>query len=211
MEKMKLFPRFVGSVFDKLFILFLFVIIGLAISPYGFPANMGQFMGGIFGSAPSAFLYIDSMEAPRSFLEPSPVSYEQIDSWVIHVFTIINVLYYFIFEWLAGASAGKLTLGGRLMSEPSKVSWVDCLFRALALGFLMYIFAQLRYALDVSYTIVIPLFFLVVDLPVFFCGRSLIDIITGTYYVRWSMTEGTLAYDSGTEAKAGQDKKSQPE
>ena len=61
-KKMSLLSRFVGSIIDKIFILIIFVVGFIAISPYGAPGKMGTYIG-LRNTPLDLYEYIDKSAA----------------------------------------------------------------------------------------------------------------------------------------------------
>ena len=91
---------------------------------------------------------------------------------------------YFLFESIISASPGKRMLGGVLLDNgDEKIDFSKALIRGLCGGALMAgTYYILHLAGMLSNTVVVVIFFLVMDLPVLFTKRSLLDICTGTTY-----------------------------
>ena len=77
-------------------------------------------------------------------------------------------------------------LGGVLLdSSDDRIGFGKALIRAICGGALMALSVYLfRFGMLMSYYVVIIVFFLIIDIPVLFSKRSLIDILTGTKYAK---------------------------
>ena len=77
-------------------------------------------------------------------------------------------------------------LGGVLLdSADDKIGFGKALLRAICGGVLMSgVYFLFHFLMGLSNYVVIFVFFLLLDLPVFFTKRSLIDICTGTTYAK---------------------------
>ena len=75
-------------------------------------------------------------------------------------------------------------MGGRCVDIfDNKVGMILSFYRAIVLGIFIFIAIQFRAFLTIiSYTTTIIIYFFIIDIPVLFRKRSLIDIVTGTYY-----------------------------
>jgi hypothetical protein len=202
-KKMSLFGRFVGSIIDKLLILIIFVVGSIAVSPYGAAGRLGTYMG-LMNSSPNNYEYIDRAAMNRYGTYTDGVSqyYQdreklanepphigstiELDMSITFSFIILNLLYYFLFESILSASLGKRMLGGVLLdSADDKIGFGKALLRAICGGVLMFgVYLLFHLQMGLSNYVVICVFFLLLDLPVFFTKRSLIDICSGTTYAK---------------------------
>lgn len=173
---MNIFERFFGSLLDKIFIMFLFVIIMFVLFQYSCLKYCGTFCG-LLNVSPSHY---DVIERFRN----DPISLLQIDITVVTVFGIVNLIYYYICELRLHASLGKYLLGGICFTdEDNVISNSEAAKRTLYLGLFMFAAVFIRQYIDVTYNFVIVVFFIVMDVPIFFGGDSLLDIITNTEYL----------------------------
>ena len=110
----------------------------------------------------------------------------ELDKTMTFYFIILNLLYYTLFESLLSASLGKRITGGVLLDRAEdKIGFGNVLQRALFGGILMFSLVYLiHFGMLLSNQAVIIVFFLLMDLPVFFTKRSLLDIVTGTQYAK---------------------------
>lgn len=200
-KKMPLLSRFVGSIIDKIFILIIFVAGFTAISPYGAPGKLGRYSG-LLSVPVSNYEYIDkaAMNSYGTYYEGVSQYYQdrellandqphigstlELDMSITFTFIFINLLFYIFFESILSASPGKRMLGGLILdSADDKIGFVKALIRGLCGGALMagtYFLLHLQGGL--TNTVVVIVFFLLLDLPVLFTKRSLLDICTGTSY-----------------------------
>lgn len=200
-EAMPLFRRFVGSMIDKMFILVAFVLIFIAIDPYGSAGKLGTYRG-MMNASPVNYEYIDRAAMNRydtyknsirqyhqdevPIDRPHIGSMLELDLSITFSFIFLNLLYYILFEAIISASLGKRMLGGLLLdSSNAQIGLGKVLLRALCGGALMSIIVFLfRFVMLLNCYIVIVVFFLILDIPVLFLNRSLIDIVTGTNYAK---------------------------
>lgn len=202
-KKMPLLSRFVGSIIDKVLILVIFVVGFTAISPYGAPGKMGLYTG-LLNASPNTYEFIDRaqmnsygtyhegvskayQDLERLKTEPPHIgSTKELDMNVTYSFILLNLIYYILFESLLSASPGKRLFRGVLLdSYNEKIGYSKALLRGFYGGILMVgIYYLLHFLIGLSNIIVIIIFFLLLDLPVFFTNKSLLDIITGTYYAK---------------------------
>ena len=202
-KKMPLFRRFVGSFIDKVLILVIFVIGSIIISPYGAPGRLGTY-NGLMNASPENYEYIDRaamnrygtysegvsqyyQDQERLANEPPHIgSTMELDLSITFSFILFNLLYYIIFESIISASPGKRMLGGVLLdSSDDRIGFGKALIRAICGGALMALSVYLfRFGMLMRYYVVIIVFFLIIDIPVLFSKRSLIDILTGTKYAK---------------------------
>lgn len=94
------------------------------------------------------------------------------------------MLYYFICEAKLKASLGKYIMGGRCADLFDNVIDRNTAFnRAIALGLFVFLVLQVKSVISImTYYDTIIFFFFVIDVSVIFRNRSLIDIVTKTYY-----------------------------
>ena len=202
-EKMPLLRRFIGSMIDKFLILALFIIVPITIDYYGAPSKLGKYMG-LLKASPRNYEYIDksSMSEHGTYKEGISQYYQdqerlaneaphigstmELDKTMTFYFIILNLLYYILFESLLSASLGKRITGGVLLDRAEdKIGFGNVLQRALFGGILMFSLVYLiHFGMLLSNQAVIIVFFLLMDLPVFFTKRSLLDIVTGTQYAK---------------------------
>lgn len=202
-KKMPLLSRFVGSIIDKIFILIIFVAGFTAISPYGAPGKMGTYIG-LRNTPLDLYEYIDKsqMNSYGTYYEGVSRGYQdlarlesdpphigstlELDMSITFTFIFINLLFYILFESILSASPGKRMLGGVILdSADDKIGFGKALIRGLCGGALMagtYFLLHLQGGL--TNTVVVIVFFLLLDLPVLFTKRSLLDLCTGTTYAK---------------------------
>lgn len=202
-KKMPLLTRFVGSIIDKIFILIIFVVGFTAISPYGAPRKMGTYIG-LRNTPLDLYEYIDKsqmnsygtyndgvsqyyQDMERLANDPPHIgSTLELDMSITFTFILLNLLFYIIFESILSASPGKRMLGGVILnSADDKISFGKALTRGLCGGALMagtYFLLHLQGGL--TNTVVVVVFFLLLDLPVLFTKKSLLDLCTGTTYAK---------------------------
>lgn len=206
-QKMPLFSRFMSSMVDKFLILVIFVSGFAIISPYGASGKLGKYMG-IRNTAPSTYEYIDRINMDRYQNGEYYVYYEDVDrdylekAWatedIPHIgaikeldmnitisFILLNLLYYTLFECLIAASPGKRMGRGKLVDgNQNRIGYGRVFLRALYSTILMlFCVFVLHFQLDLCNTIIVIIFFLIMDIPVLFTKRSLLDILTGTTYI----------------------------
>ena len=217
MKLMPLYRRLFGSIIDKLLIL-LFFLLGFAAVEGNKSIDRGFTYLSIANFAPSMYeyitlnsLYIIDFGYPVRY---SPRSEEELieryakydyvgmvksfDLTITTSFTILNILYYLLSELFLGASVGKYLMRGRavdyLLGE--RITSTDAFKRAIIGGLLMFLAVWLRFLFDVSYLIVIVLFFLIIDIPVFFKRRSLIDILSKVSYIDRQSVDYEVTFES---------------
>ena len=184
---MKIYLRIFGSLMDKIFILILFLLTFIAIYQYSAPTYLGTFWGGCLYEIPNTYKFTEAAGCEYSLKE--------IDITVVTVFSIVNFLYYFLFESTLKASLGKYICGGIACTEDEKtISVKDAFLRSLVLILFIVVAVTIRFSiLQVSYIFLILLFFCVLDLPILFKKKSLVDIATDTFYVsRKSLKEDKI-------------------
>ena len=172
---------------DKIFILILFLLTFIAIYQYSAPTYLGTFWGGCLYEIPNTYKFTEAAGCEYSLKE--------IDITVVTVFSIVNFLYYFLFESTLKASLGKYICGGIACTEDEKtISVKGAFLRSLVLILFIVVAVTIRFSiLQVSYIFLILLFFCVLDLPILFKKKSLVDIATDTFYVsRKSLKEDKI-------------------
>ena len=172
---MKIYLRIFGSLMDKIFILILFLLTFIAIYQYSAPTYLGTFWGGCLYEIPNTYKFTEAAGCEYSLKE--------IDITVVTVFSIVNFLYYFLFESTLKASLGKYICGGIACTEDEKtISVKDAFLRSLVLILFIVVAVTIRFSiLQVSYIFLILLFFCV------------LDIATDTFYVsRKSLKEDKI-------------------
>lgn len=173
---MNIFKRLIGSLIDKIILVFLFGFLFFMFLPYS-AGDLGVFIGAILNESTASYPWIEAA-ANNAY------SLERIDHFIVYSFTIMNMFYYFICEQILKASIGKYIMGGRCVDIfDNKVGMILSFYRAIVLGIFIFIAIQFRAFLTIiSYTTTIIIYFFIIDIPVLFRKRSLIDIVTGTYY-----------------------------
>lgn len=120
------------------------------------------------------------------------------DLTITSSFIILNILYYLLSEIFLGASVGKYRMRGQavdyLLGE--RITSTDAFKRAIIGALLMFLAVGLRFLFDVSYTIIIVLFFLIIDIPIFFKRRSLIDILSKISYIDRQSVDNEVPFES---------------
>lgn len=200
---MPLFRRFIGSTLDKLFIILLFGISAICINPFGASGALGKYTG-MLKISPNNYEVIDQIEIQRYGQYESSISkyYQdmerilnnsphigstmELDIIITTLFILFNLFYYIIFESTISASPGKRLLGGVLTKVSNKeIDLSKIMVRALYGFILMAVLVLvLHIVMRFNYYIVIIIFFLIMDLPIFFTKRSLLDICTRTKYIK---------------------------
>lgn len=202
-KKMPLFSRLVGSIIDKILILLLFVVGFTIISPFGAAGKMGKYVG-MLKISPNNYEYIDKAAMNRygSYSDGVSQYYQdmerlandpphigstlELDMSITFTFILLNIIFYILFESTLSASPGKRMLGGLILdSANEKIGLGKALTRGLFGGALMagtYFLLHLQGSM--SNIVVVFVFFLLLDLPVLFTKRSLLDIFTGTTYAK---------------------------
>lgn len=174
METMPFFSRFCGSVIDKIIIIVVFVFTIILCYPFQGGDYLGMFEV-IIRLSPNSYSYM-----------PNPDVYISTDKLMSEVFIIVNLLYYAICEQVFKASLGKLILGGFLVNvNKERVNEHNVFRRTICLAALMIVdVIVMHILLGASYFITAILFFLILDIPVFFYRQSLVDLDSGTMYVK---------------------------
>lgn len=173
---MNIFKRLIGSLLDKIILIFLFGFLLVFILPFS-GETLGIFLGAVLNESTSSYPWTEAAAN-------NVYSLEEIDHEIVYSFTILNMLYYFICELAFKASPGKYIMGGRCVDVfDNKVDAYFSFIRAIVLGVFIFLAIQLRaFMQTINYISIIVLFFFIIDISVLFRKRSLIDIVTGTYY-----------------------------
>ena len=204
-QKLPLFRRFVGTMIDKFILIVVFVIGFLIISPYGAATKLGSFIG-LIKATPDVYEFIDKariqkyesgeyhgrantgfQDLVRAYNEPPHIgSTKENDLNISFSIIILNLLYYFLSELFLSASLGKRMLGGVLLdSAGDKIGFGKVFSRSLWFAALMVgIYYLFHLQIEASNFAVLIIFFLLLDLPVLFKKKSLLDICTGTTYTK---------------------------
>lgn len=159
---MNIFKRLIGSLLDKIILIVLFCILFFVFCSKNLN-DLGYFIGTVLNN---------SYCSERQY------------RYIVYLFTIFNMLYYFICEANLKASLGKYIMGGRCVDLFDNVIDRNTAFnRAIALGLFVFLVLQVKSVISImTYYDTIIFFFFVIDVSVIFRNRSLIDIVTKTYY-----------------------------
>ena len=199
---MSLLKRFIGSAIDKVIILVLFVVIYLIIDSHAtgkliyYLLNIMKFSPSLYqyaGEADVSYTYFGFYNKGTDFFQEfyTPDMYEgmvrSFDLKLTFGFILLNVVYYLACELKLKASLGKYMLGGILVDNfDDKITTNDIFIRAFSAAILMALFVCIRFLFDTNYYWTILFFFLVIDIPVFINGKSLIDRFTKVRYIKRS-------------------------
>lgn len=195
--------RLFGSLLDKTIIIILFVVGSLAISPFGAPKKLGNYIG-LLETSPFEYEYIDRVRMSnygdfnplisnyyqareRMVTEPPHLgSTKELDLNITLSFIILNLIYYILFEILLSASPGKYMVGGTLLNGKRKrIDIASVLMRGLVGAALMLLSVYgLHFFLGINYISVMIVFFVAMDISLFFTKKSLLDIISETFYAK---------------------------
>ena len=203
MENMSLFKRFIGSIIDKMIILVLFTIVFSIVESHAL-AKLLYYLLNIMKVSPSIYQFASvtdvsltdfgfynsgTEEYYQEFFSPN--MYEGIvrlfDLKLTFGFILLNVVYYLACELMLKASLGKYIFGGILVDNfDDKITTNDIFIRAFSAAILMALFVGIRFLFDTNYYWTILFFFLVIDIPVFIDGKSLIDRFVRVRYIKRS-------------------------
>lgn len=206
-KKMPLFKRFLGSILDKVFILQAFVFGYIIISPYGASGNLGTYIG-IRDIPPANYEWVDkaAINSYGTYYEGVSEGYQrnaqlangrphlgstmELDMRITFSFIILNLVYYILCELLLSASLGKRIMEGVLLDNDNDIIDYNKVFvRGLCGGIMMVgVYCVFHLLMGFTNHVVFYLFFLLMDIPVFFTKRSLLDLCTGTKYVKKTNT-----------------------
>ena len=190
MEKMPLFKRFIGSCIDKIAIAVLFALFYFIISPYGAASDIGSFIG-LMTTKPYLYDYM-----------PSGDEFRALDQRVMLYFILFNALYYSLFELVLKGSLGKRIMGGMLTYEyGGLVEATDIFKRTLFATLLMFALMWLHNAMNLSIIFTVLLFFMILDISVFFRNQSLVDILSKTIYSVNVAEKGTMKCNAVAESE----------
>lgn len=200
---MPLSRRIIGSAIDKIILIVVFFVGTIIINPFGGAGKLGKYVG-LLKVSPNNYEYIDKaainsygmykenvsvyyQEKERlSNTPPHISSTKELDVNMTSSFIFLNLFYFFFFEFALYASLGKSMLGGVIQesyknNNYSKNALIRTLFRGLFISVFVYL---IHFVMGLSYYKVMLLYFLIMDVPVFFSKRSLLDICTRTTYVK---------------------------
>lgn len=203
-DKMPLLQRFCGSIIDKILIVILFSLTIVAINPQKSGEQLGIYIA-MLGANPANYEYIDRANINGSISNlyddtPFIGQTRNFDTRMTLVFIVTYLLYYLIFELLINGSPGKRWLRGSLRTAIGDSNDTPRTYlRFVVRVFLILItVGVLHFKLELSHAITIALFLLVLDCPVLFTHRSLVDLITGTIYMEKGdpMTQSDLNEDA---------------
>lgn len=106
------------------------------------------------------------------------------DSLITQLFIWFNALFYLLSEIILKASPGKRIMSGILVDHfGDDIEILDILKRSMFFLILTYLVIGIHFMLDINYIILILLFFLILDLPILYSRRSLLDIWSNTQLV----------------------------
>ena len=201
--------RLIGTLFDKAAIIFISILLVFAIGSldFDFFGDIGIYSalfhmstGSVYNSAighvmanyPNELWSHHKMEIDEFF------SYLlRIELKITSLFVLIYIIYYFWLESALGVSIGKYLFRLKLINSSSntyqKITILKVTMRAIFVFVMASLIIMLRWLLGFNYYIAIVLFFLVLDFPVLFCKKSLIDIVTCTKLVH---IPRTVSYSS---------------
>lgn len=211
MEQKNIIRRLLSFVIDKLVILFVFLIVYLALIYFGPFLSLGSYYA-LLDKKPSSYSFYDKslamedvygeevflfdnkkwsqyyneIESQPELIEPFKGTTLNRDLLVTGFLTLVIFYYYSLCEWLLLASLGKRLCGLVIVSEDNrKMSQGKILERNLILLLFMVLAVVMRFVLDCSYYLTVSLFWLFMDFTVFINGRSIIDIVTNTWVVKF--------------------------
>lgn len=186
--------RAIGSLLDKILIILISIITVVIISGinYDFIGDIGTFsamfhmntesihniaIGHVMPNYPDDYISNHQTEIDEYFHYLFSIELK-----ITSLFLLINIIYMGLFELLFSSSLGKLIMGIKIYGYPyqsaQKISASTVFLRILCLILIIIAVVAARWQFGFNYYVVIALFFLLVDLPVFFKRQSLIDIIS---------------------------------
>lgn len=191
--------RLIGTIIDKIAILVICFVAILVIGGFDFDffRELGVFsalfqmttesvhssaIGHVMANYPGDYMSQHQLEIDEyfSFLL-------SIELKITSLFVLINIIYYFLLESALGVSVGKYPFRLKLISSSTntnqKISILKVTMRAISLFVMASLIIALRWLLGFNYYVAIVLFILVLDFPVLFWNKSLIDMVTSTKLV----------------------------
>lgn len=209
MINMYIIRRLIGSLIDKFIIVILFVIVSLSISPYVMPGRLGVYYA-LMDESPSKYEFIDKQAAIKGFLgqdgdianfdlydnellahpelmEPFKNQTFYWDIKISSIFLLVNFLYYVLSVMSLSSTPGYELMGLTIVnSERKRIREGIAIKRGMIILGLSIIAILARFQFNTSYILIIVLYFVFVDIPVFVDNerRSLIDIFSNTYVVK---------------------------
>lgn len=186
--------RLIGTIIDKMALLVICFIAILVIGSFDL-----DFYGelGIFSAL--FHMTIDSVHStaighvminfPEDYMSQHQLEIDNRFQYLIglelkitSLFILINLIYYVLCELLLSSSVGKFLCRLKIISAPyystARISPSKVFFRALCFLIIIGGIIALRWVVGFNYYVAILLFFLVMDLPVFFKRQSLLDIMS---------------------------------
>ena len=189
--------RFVGSLVDKVFICILTFVVVIVISFFNpnISGDIGTFcalfhmdINDIYNTAVGHVMinYPDERIIHHQYeIDKYCSSLKSIEVSMLLLFSLINILYYLLSEVIYKASLGKKLQNLILVSYRTgvKITFVHILFRVIVFALMMLLSFIFRWTIGVNYYVIIIVFFVMMDLPIFFTNRSLLDLLTNTKLV----------------------------
>lgn len=210
-EQKNIIRRSLSFIIDKIVILIVFLIVYIYLIYFGSFLSLGSYYA-LLGEKPSSYNSYDKclamqdvygaeiflfdskewsqcyneIESQPELIEPFEGMTRNRDLLIIGFLIIVIFNYYLLGEWLLRASLGKRLCGLVIVSENnSRMSQGKILERNLMLLLLMVLAVAMRFVFDSSYYLTVLLFWLFIDFTVFINGRSVIDIVTNTWTLKY--------------------------
>lgn len=186
--------RLLGTIIDKIAILAIcfIVILFICIFDSNFTGELGIFsalfhmttdnvhsvaIGHVMPNYPDDYMSQHQYEIDEYFMYLFGLELK-----ITSIFVLINLFYYVLCELIISSSVGKKMCRLRLISAPydsmAKISPSKIFFRAFCFLLIVGGIIALRWVVGFNYYVVIILFFLIMDLPVFFKRQSLLDLVS---------------------------------
>ncbi len=153
-----LFKRFFASILDKALICYLFILLSALAWSIDKNLDINAYLSLVLGLKPW-----------KHGSTPDDSSIFDTDRTFTILFIVINILYYFCTEFWFKASLAKRVFGGVYIdSDGNEIVTDTVVARCIILASMMGVAVVLHFVFDLTYWIVIFMFFLVNDIPVLY-------------------------------------------
>ena len=207
-ETMSLFRRFFGNIIDNISLVIIIFVYTVIFNYYG-AGRIGTYLG-LLTVSPNKYEYIDKnlmnnygqygkysskeyQDMAKLVNEPPHIGYvRDLDYHFTMWLIFLNLLYFLLFEWMIGASFGKVLQNGVIIDtrnyikgKCTKINFGNVLFRTIVRGLLMFFYyIVFHLGMNLSNIIVFLLYILMVNFPLFYKRQTLLDLFTDTIYVK---------------------------
>lgn len=189
-----LIKRFLGTLVDKVFICVLatFTVFFIYFFYRGIAGNIGVFSALFHMNTHEVYLtavgnvmgnyHGDWVSQHEKEISDCLSYYKQLEATMLLLFASFNIVYYFISETICRVSFGKAFFKFILVNSKTgkKISVIYIMFRVVVFSLLILLMFLFRWTIGVNYYVVVVVYILAMDIPVFLKKRSLLDILTNT-------------------------------